>query len=80
MTTPGAGERRERFSTQVRPSTQARVRATVRGVRTATGADYTLAQLTEEALDRYCAHLEETYHDGRPWPAEPTRRLQPGRP
>ena len=70
-------ERRDRFSTQIRPSTQARARAAVRGVRGATGADYSLAQLTEEALDAHCAHLEAVYNDGQPWPHG--RRLPPGR-
>ncbi len=87
MTTPSAHagaenpeppERRDRFSTQVRGSTQDRARAAVRGVRAATGADYSLAQLTEEALDSYCEHLERTYHHGEPWPAE-ARPLRPGR-
>ena len=77
MTDPA--ESRARFSTQVRPSTQARARGTVRGVRVVTGADYSLAQLTEEVIDRYCEHLEVIYHDGEPWPAE-TRPLRPGRP
>ena len=72
-------ESRGRFSTQIRPSTYDRARATVRGVRSATGADYSLAQLTEEALDRYCQHLETTYHAGQPWPAD-HRPLRAGRP
>ena len=37
--------RRARFSTQVDPDLQDRVRAAVRGVTAATGADYTLTQL-----------------------------------
>jgi len=71
-------ERRERFSTPHPPSTQSRARATVRGVRQATGADFTLAQLVEEALERYCAHLERTYNNERPWSAA-TSPLPPGR-
>lgn len=58
---------RERFSTQVDDDLQARVRAAVRGVRTATGRDYTLAQLVEDALTRHCDYLEETYNAGAPW-------------
>lgn len=75
---PDPQDRRERFSTQVRRSTQDRARAAVRGVRVATQADYSLAQLTEDALDRYCTHLEQTYDRGVHWPAE-ARPLRPGR-
>lgn len=56
------------FSTQVTPSAQARVRATVRGVASATNTQYSLSQLVEEALDAYCTALEEQYHHGTPWP------------
>ena len=72
-------DRRERFSTQVRRSVQDRTRASVRGMRLATGRDYSLAQLVEDALERHCAELEGHYNDGRPWPLEPRRPLPPGR-
>lgn len=68
---------RERFSTQVSSDTQARARATVRGVATETKTDYTLAQLTEDALDSYCQQMEDLYNDGKPWPPS-ERRLRPG--
>jgi hypothetical protein len=55
------------FSTQVTKSLQARTRATVRGVAAATGTQYSLSQLVEEALEAYCAALEEQYHQGQPW-------------
>jgi hypothetical protein len=70
---------RKRFSTQVDPSVQDRARATVRGVRQATGRTYSLAQLTEDALQRHCADLEDAYHDGKPWPHVSDQRLPPGR-
>ena len=70
---------RERFSTQVSRAVQDRARATVRGVRQATGRTYSLAQLTEDALQRHCADLEGNYHDGQPWPQDPARPLPPGR-
>jgi len=70
---------RERFSTQVSREVQDRARATVRGVRQATGRTYSLAQLTEDALQRHCADLEGNYHDGKPWPQDPARPLPPGR-
>ena len=69
---------RERFSTQVELDLQARVRAAVRGVRTATGRDYTLAQLVEDALARHCDDLQVTYNDGQEWPD--SRSLTAGRP
>lgn len=70
---------RDRFSTQVSADVQARARATVRGVARATQTDYTLAQLTEDALDAYCRHLECLYNDDKPW--RPTDRpLRPGPP
>jgi hypothetical protein len=70
-------EQKTRFSTQVSPAVQARVRATVRGVVAATGTDYSLAQLVEDALMAYCARLEEQYHFGSPWPLS-DRPLRPG--
>jgi len=70
---------RERFSTQVSRAVQDRARATVRGVRQATGRTYSLAQLTEDALQRHCAALEGNYHDGKPWPQDSVRPLPPGR-
>jgi hypothetical protein len=45
---------RDRFSTRVSADVQARAGATVRGVSFVTRIDYTLAQLTEEALAAYC--------------------------
>lgn len=70
---------RDRFSTQVSTDVQARARAAVRGVARSTQTDYTLAQLTEDALDAYCRHLEGLYNDGKPW--RPTGRpLRPGPP
>jgi hypothetical protein len=71
-------ESRERFSTQVSADTVARARATVRGVTFATKTDYTLAQLTEEALDAYCRQMEQLYNDGKPWPTS-EHRLRPGK-
>jgi hypothetical protein len=68
---------RDRFSTQVSSEVQARARATVRGVGFATNADYTLAQLTEDALQAYCRKLEAKYNDRKPWPTS-ERRLRPG--
>lgn len=70
---------RKRFSTQVDPAVQDRARATVRGMRQATGRTYSLAQLTEDALQRHCAELEDAYHDGKPWPQDGDRRLPAGR-
>lgn len=69
-------KQREPFGTQVDGELLARVRATVRGVARATGEDYTLAQLVEDALTRHCAELEETLHDGAPFPLldKPLRR------
>ncbi len=68
---------RERFSTQVSSDIQARVRATVRGVGIATKTDYTLAQMTDDALEAYCKEMERLYNDGKPWPTS-ERRLRPG--
>ena len=70
---------RARFSTQVSTAVQARARATVRGVTRATKTDYTLAQLTQDALDAYCRHLEGLYNDGKPWQVADTP-LRPGPP
>lgn len=70
-------DQKTRFSTQVSPAVQSRVRATVRGVAAATGTDYSLAQLVEDALRAYCAQLEEQYHFGLPWPPS-DRPLRPG--
>jgi len=70
-------EQKTRFSTQVSPAVQARVRATVRGMASATGTDYSLAQLVEDALRAYCDKLQEQYHFGTPWPLS-DRRLRPG--
>lgn len=68
---------RGRFSTQVSVAVQARARATVRGLARTTNNDYTLAQLTEDALDAYCKEMETLYNEGKPWsPAE--RPLRPG--
>lgn len=68
---------RRPFATQVNQEVQDRARATVRGVEAATGAAYSLARLTEEALAAHCRNLEELYHDGQPWPVP--RHLRPGR-
>lgn len=68
---------RDRFSTQVSSDVQARARATVRGVGFATKTDYTLAQLTEEALAAYCRKMEAKYNDREPWPTS-EQRLRPG--
>lgn len=68
---------RPRFSTQVSERTQARVRATVRGIARVTNTDYTLSRLVEDALDAYCASMEEQYHGGAPWPVS-DHRLRPG--
>jgi hypothetical protein len=68
---------RERFSTQVARDIQDRVRAAVRGVAREAGGDYSLAQLTEEALAVYVEQLEADYNAGQPFPA--TDRLRRGR-
>lgn len=68
---------RQRFSTQVDATVQARARAAVRGVAAVTGADYTLAQLVEDALTRHVTHLEAHYNNDQPWPGA-TTRLRPG--
>ncbi|GAB7192795.1 hypothetical protein NUM3379_35040 [Kineococcus sp. NUM-3379] len=68
MTEDPSPERRRQFGTQVRGDVQDRARAAVRGVRRATGADYSLAAFTEEAMERYAAHLEQLYNNGEPWP------------
>ena len=39
--------------------------------------NYTLAQVTEDALDRYCRQPEHLHNDGKPWPRS-DRRLRPG--
>jgi hypothetical protein len=70
---------RKRFSTQIDPAVQDRARATVRGMRQATGRTYSLAQLTEDALQRHCTELEDAYHAGKPWPQDGAPRLPPGR-
>jgi hypothetical protein len=70
--------RRARYHTQVAQDVQDRARAAVRGVSAATGTDYTLAGLTEDALERYCEHLEQAYNKGKRWPV-PQVRLRPGR-
>lgn len=69
--------RKAPFSTQVRAETYERVKATVRGVVQSARADYTLSELTDEALNSYCSSLEETYNDGEPWPAS-EHPLRPG--
>jgi hypothetical protein len=33
-----------------------------------TGTDYSLAQLTEEALEHHVRQLETTFNDGHPFP------------
>jgi hypothetical protein len=70
--------RRTRFSTQVAETIQDRARAAVTGVTIATGAEYTLAAMTEDALEQFCRHLEDLYNDGQPWPTT-VPRLKPGR-
>ena len=50
----------------------------MRGESYATKTDYTLTQLTEEALDGYCRQLEQLYNDGEPW-TNSDRRLRSGR-
>lgn len=70
--------RRTRFHTQVTQDVQDRARAAVRGVSAATGTDYTLAALVEDALEKYCEHLERVYNDGHRWPT-PAAPLRPGR-
>ena len=77
--TDAAHSGRKRYSTQVDPLVQDRARATVRGVRQATGRTYSLAQLTEDALQRHCAELEDAYNDGQPWPHDRGQRLPSGR-
>ncbi len=68
---------RPRFSTQVSEVTQARVRATVRGIAQVTNTDYTLSRLVEDALDAYCTAMEAQYHSATPWPVS-DHRLRPG--
>ncbi|MDQ1535980.1 MAG: Centromere-binding protein ParB C-terminal [Actinomycetota bacterium] len=75
--TDGRG-RRANFSTQVAETIQDRARAAVAGVSAATGSEYSLAALTEDALEQFCRHLEEVYNDGSPWPTK-APRLRPGR-
>jgi hypothetical protein len=65
------GTSRAPFSTQIPRDLAERVRAAVRGVSQGTGTDYTLAQLTEDALHAQVARLEELYHEGQPWPPAP---------
>lgn len=69
---------RARFSTQVDPEIQSLARAAVRGVQRASGTDYSLAQLTEDALAAWIDHLAELYNNGDPWPGN-SRALRPGR-
>lgn len=61
-------DNRPRFSTQVSETTQARVRATVRGIARATNTEYTLSRLVEDSLDAYCTAMEAQYRGGTPWP------------
>ncbi|HZM66846.1 MAG TPA: hypothetical protein VFC16_11170 [Nakamurella sp.] len=68
---------RPRFSTQVSELTQARARATVRGIAHVTNTDFTLSRLVEDALDAYCTAMEAQYHGGKPWPVS-DHRLRPG--
>ncbi len=68
---------RSPFATQVDPRIQERARATVRGVRIATGGAYSLAQLTEEALAAHCRNLEAVYNEGKAFPTH--AGLRPGR-
>lgn len=70
--------RRTKFSTQVAEAIQDRTRAAVTGVSAATGTEYSLAALTEDALEQFCRHLEEVYNNGTPWPTR-SPRLRPGR-
>jgi hypothetical protein len=70
--------RRTRFSTQVSETIQDRTRATIDGVRAATGKDYSLAGMTEDALEMMCRYLEELYNEGQPYPTT-APRLRPGR-
>lgn len=67
---------RQAFGTQVDADLQERVRAAVGGVRRATGTEYTLAQLVEDALTRHVLELEEAHNDGQPFPVldAPLRR------
>jgi hypothetical protein len=68
--------KREAFGTQVDADLQERVRAAVGGVRRATGTEYTLAQLVEDALTRHVIELEDTHNHGEPFPVldAPLRR------
>lgn len=68
---------RAQFGTQVSTDVQARARATVRGVATATRTDYSLAQLVEDALAAYCREMETLYNNGQPWSTE-EGKLRPG--
>jgi hypothetical protein len=67
-------EGRAPFSTQVDRQLLRRVRAAVRGVSHATGTNYTLAALTEDALTAEVDRLETLYNDGQEWPERPLRR------
>ena len=51
---------------------EARVCATVRGIARVTNTDYTLSRLVEDALDAYCASMEEQYHGGAPGRLRPS--------
>lgn len=68
---------RDRFSTQVSAAVADRARATVAGM-LAVDPDFSLAQLTEQALVAEIERLERDHHGGRPWPGV-TRGLRPGR-
>ncbi|MEV0287891.1 hypothetical protein AB0H36_27575 [Kribbella sp. NPDC050820] len=47
-------------------------------MRMAADPTYSKATLTEQALDRLCAELEELHNGGRRWPTD-NSRLPPGR-
>jgi len=70
--------KRERFSTQVDPVIQSLARAAVTGMQRTQRPDYSLAQFTEDALEKYAMDLAKKYNGGRPWTANP-RALRPGR-
>lgn len=64
MTSPSA---QRRFSTQVAPDIQARVRAAVAHIQTHEPS-YTLAVFTSEALEAALSRTADLYNDGDPWP------------
>lgn len=80
MSTDDSHTGRQRFSTQVDADVQARAKAAVEGVRRSSkgSRNYSLAQLTTDALRAEVDKLADDYNDGMLWePAD--EPLPPGR-